>query len=130
MCLHQPLFVIGIGLYWGEGHKTLGNFALDNSDPAMAALWMKWVKKYLITRRVTVSVYIHNDVDAEVAKAFWSNRLQWNADIAVVRVDPVSSKRKRTSVLPYGTVRIRSSDATEMNIKMSRWLELASMLET
>src|SRR5262249_53135007 len=45
----DPLFVLGVALYWGEGTKSRRDprFALTNSDADLLSVWMRWCRRFL-----------------------------------------------------------------------------------
>lgn len=68
---NRELFLVGVGLYWGEGFKKDSQAGFANSDPAMIRLFIKWlieccdVKKSDLSMRVTINSsheYRLNDV--------------------------------------------------------------------
>ena len=45
--LKDPLFFLGLGLYWGEGNKNKSNeIGIVNSDPRILRVSITWFKKY------------------------------------------------------------------------------------
>lgn len=73
----DPLFLIGIALYWAEGSKRDTQFNFVNSDPDMIDFMFKWMLKYLGIQRdeIRVRLFIHKIPGYEDAISFWSKRL-------------------------------------------------------
>jgi len=121
----DPLFLLGVGLYWGEGDKSANKrLALSNSDVHLLRVWLRWCGRFLPGVRLNYWLCIHDNCDLEEARAFWRRELgveiTW-VSVAVSR----ASKRKRRS-LPHGTVKISlSRGSLEWYTKMLVWLELA-----
>lgn len=73
----DPMFLLGVALYWAEGSKRTSSFQFINSDPQMISFMFKWVQKYM---RVTKSqigcrLYIHRIPGYENSHDFWSQTL-------------------------------------------------------
>lgn len=126
----DPLFVLGLGLYWGEGGKTERHLNISNSDPGILIKWIEWHKKFAQGMEIIPTIYGHADVVFEDAKKYWSEKLGLSLEsFRWVSSQPISSKSKRPKrILPYGTVRLHTSrGSTEMFIKMMRWIDLMSI---
>ena len=125
----DPLFMLGVGLYWGEGGKTGSSFVMVNSDPALLTIWMDWHKKFAKGMLINPTIYCHEDVVFDESKRFWSEKLRLNeSEFHFVSCVPKSSKHKRPKrILPYGTLRLTTrTGSKEMFVKMMRWIELVS----
>lgn len=122
---NDPLFILGVGLYWGEGSKISEGLQISNSDPNFLRVWVSWHKKFVLNVEMRVSVLAQADVDKEVALKFWQDELSLPV-YKLYRSIPKSSlgkvpKRK----LEYGTVQIVSCKGSkEYYIKMMKWIEL------
>jgi hypothetical protein len=109
----EPLFVAGCMLYWGEGAKSRNQLGFSNSDPEMAAFFMRFLRTYfdVTNDMVRVSCYLfadHIERQAEIER-FWLETLNLSADRlgkSMVNVHSKYSKRLRKNVLPHGTVKI------------------------
>jgi transcriptional regulator with XRE-family HTH domain len=109
----EPLFVAGCMLYWGEGAKSRTQVGFSNSDPDMAALFISFLRTYFGVTDDMVRVSCHLFADhlqrqTEIER-FWLRTLDLPADRlgkSIVNVHSKYSKRLRTNVLPYGTVKI------------------------
>lgn len=109
----EPLFVAGCMLYWGEGAKTRNQVMFSNSDPEMAALFMRFLRTYfgVCNDIVRVNCYLfadHAERQREIER-FWLETLDLPPDRlgkSIVNVYSKHSKRLRKNVLPYGTCRI------------------------
>jgi hypothetical protein len=109
----EPLFVAGCMLYWGEGAKSRTQVGFSNSDPEMAALFMRFLRTYfdVTDDMVRVSCHLFADhIERQAAiERFWLETLDLPADRlgkSMVNVHSKYSKRLRTNVLPYGTAKI------------------------
>lgn len=71
----RDLLVAGIALYAGEGAKTDGQVIFVNSDPAMIALFCRWLRAFfeIDESRLRCCLYLHEGLDLDSAVAFWSS---------------------------------------------------------
>lgn len=124
---NDPLFMLGIGLYWGEGSKYGDAFELTNSDAGVLRVWLNWLNKFYSSCELRFTIFAHEDVIESEAIEFWANTLSITRDIKVYRAVPKSSKGTRKGKVPYGTFRIAiKSGAAEARYKMLEWFKLLS----
>ncbi len=71
---NDPVFILGIGLYWAEGSKRTSQFSFTNSDPSMMKFMINWLCKYFEVTIETMSIRIqsHEDFKLEKYELFWS----------------------------------------------------------
>jgi hypothetical protein len=125
----DPLFTLGVALYWGEGTKcsTAPRLALTNSDVDMLRVWLRWCCNFMPGVPLDYSLVIHDTADVAQARHFWKEALGVDVHVVTVAVS-VASKRKRNS-LPHGTLKVRvGRGSVEWFTKMLVWLELAQRL--
>ena len=70
----QAFLAAGAALYAGEGGKTDGSVCFPNSDPAMVAFFLRWLRTFFVIdeSRLRVWLYLHEGLDLEAATTFWS----------------------------------------------------------
>lgn len=70
----DPLFLIGVGLYWAEGSKRDNTFQFTNSDPEMISFMIRWCAKYLgiSARFVACHLYLHQPYAHEHCEEYWA----------------------------------------------------------
>ncbi len=70
----NPLFVMGVMLYWAEGDKTRERVALTNSDPTMIQFMMKWFREIckVPEAKFRIALSIMTIHDKKESEAFWS----------------------------------------------------------
>ena len=130
---HEGLFMLGVGLYWGEGGKTQRTFTVSNSDPRLIKAICTWCKVYFRNTQLRGKVSAHSDVDLNRAKRYWSRITGIDkTTITVALVAPKSSKQKRPrNLLPYGTFCISArKGSNELHTKVMHWINLASKEES
>jgi hypothetical protein len=70
----KELKISGIMLCWGEGTKEHGKVVLHNSDPAMIALFARFLREICGVHedRLRVTLHLYPDQDASALKRYWS----------------------------------------------------------
>lgn len=78
--IKDPLFHVGIALYWAEGAKrSTSSFGFSNSDTEMISLMLKWIEKFFDVpkEQIAATLYLHKPYAHENCEEFWSK----NTDI-------------------------------------------------
>ena len=72
--IKDPLFSLGIALYWAEGSKRTSGFTFTNSDPDMFVLMVNWIEQFLKIPRITLTarLYTHRPFENDNNEFFWS----------------------------------------------------------
>jgi hypothetical protein len=125
----DPLFVLGLGLYWGEGTKSMADqrLALTNSDVCLLRTWIRWCRTFMPGVPFDCSLVVHDTCDVEAAQAHWQREL--GVSVRVVTVAVSSASKRTRNCLPYGTLKVRvARGSREWATKMLVWLELAKDL--
>ncbi len=131
----RELWLIGIALYWAEGSKekeqNIGQgVTFSNSDPLMIKLFLKWLNEILkISKKdIVAEIYIHensiNNVSA--VKKYWSNITEIplsEFNYIYFKKNKISTKRKNIGKNYYGLLRIRVIHSTNLNRKITGWIE-------
>ena len=114
----DPLFLIGVSLYWAEGYKKGAQGSrwksvdFANSDPVMVKLMMKFFLKFC---NVDISVFkaqviAHENLNILKSIEYWSNITKIPANKFIKTTASNKAKRKKNShsgVLTNGTIHIR-----------------------
>jgi hypothetical protein len=122
----DPLFILGVGLYWGEGTKSQIEkcLALTNSDASLLRLWLRWCRRFMPDVPLGYSLVIHDTCDLRAACRFWKRQL--GIEVKVVTVAVSSASTRKRNCLPHGTLKVRAGRGSlEWFTKMLVWLELA-----
>ena len=108
----DPLHRAGCMLYWAEGSKDRNKVVFTNSDAAMVAMFLRFLRESLAVpdSRMTLSVNVHlgNGLSLLDVEAWWLDQLQLPAAClrkAAVNRTSSSSLRRRPPLL-YGTARL------------------------
>ncbi len=122
----DPLFLLGVGLYWGEGHKCSRppRLRLSNSDMRLLRVWLAWCQRFLPGVPLKYEINLHPDCDAAAARRFWEEHLNIKVTSTWAAISAASRRRRKT--LPHGTLNIQvCRGSLEWYTKMMVWLELA-----
>ena len=131
----RDLWLLGIGLYLGEGNKSYESIGFSNSDPKTIKILVLWFKKNCNLKNENFNPYIHTYPDNNIEKTvnYWSKitgipKKQFGKTFIDKRTNKSIIKRK---TLPNGTIdlRIRSYGEKEFGRRLHRrimgWIESA-----
>jgi hypothetical protein len=129
----RDLWLLGIGLYLGEGSKLYETVRLINSDPEIIKLAMRWFREIcgLKNENFVPSIHSYPDNNIEETINYWSKitgvpKKQFGKTQIDRRINK-SGKKKRK--LPYGTLhlQIKSCGKQEFGRTLHRrimgWME-------
>ncbi len=73
----DPLFQLGIGLYWAEGAKSSGGTMFTNSDEKMVVVMLQWFEKFTLYSRqdLRYRLYVHRPYAHENCEQWWAEKL-------------------------------------------------------
>jgi hypothetical protein len=98
-----------LGLYWGEGSKSLGRnkqVCIVNSDPGIIKLSAKIFRRLDPNAKIEAIIRYYPDNDAEACQKCWVGIVNPSKVRMIERVDLRPTKRK----LEFGTCTIRFSN--------------------
>ena len=125
----EPLFLFGLGLYWGEGDKKSGNMvAVTNSDPNILRVVANFYRKYLNLdeSKLGIKLFTYKDINMDSAIKFWSELLGVPRK-QFIKVQTLESRARLTKTkLKYGICTLYCSN-TEFHIKIMEWIRLLSL---
>jgi len=124
----RDLWLLGLGLYMGEGSKSYETIRIINSDSDVIKLAIKWFKEIcgVTNRNITVAVHLYPDNNVNICLRFWSrvthlplSRFR-KTQIDTRKNKSITKKRK----LPYGTAHITivSKNDPEKGVRLYRRL--------
>jgi hypothetical protein len=128
--LHEPLFVAGTTLYWGEGDKTKRTLALTNSDPAALRLFIAWTFRFHGHHghavQFVLSLHLHAEDDDDEARRWWAATLGLAApDFTRTFVKPAGTGH-RSNRLKHGVCRVRMRRSTDAYLRTMTWIAMLS----
>lgn len=135
MITKRDLWLLGIGLYCGEGSKSNEQIRFSNSDPEMIKIAIMWFKKNCRLKNENLNPFVHIYPDNDIEKTinYWSKitgipKNQFGKTYIDKRANKSEAKR---DTLPYGTLhlRIKSCGEKEFGRRLHRrimgWIESA-----
>ena len=125
--LHDPVFVGGVVLYWGEGAKTRNYLDLTNSDPAALRAFVRWVRTYFdADAEFVLSMHLHEGNDERAAREYWAK----STGLEPVRftktyIKPAGTGHRKNH-LKYGVCRVRTLRAGDHWNRIMVWIEVVA----
>lgn len=122
----EQIFLIGLGLYWGEGSKTSrGSASFFNSDPRSIQIMMRFYKEIgeVPDLKFRGHIFLHPHLDSSKAEEYWSKI----SGIPLSQFNKTTMQHNRASKgkkdsLPLGTFAITVHD-TNLYLRIMGWLE-------
>ncbi len=124
--VHNPLFVAGITMYWGEGDSKIKNpLRLSNTDPRMIRLYVHFLRSVLGVQkqRIRLALILYPDLDDVECKKFWSETAGLSA-LCFVKTQYIRGYHP-TKRLKYGVCVVVVS-SRQLKEKVSVWIDLLS----
>jgi len=106
----RDLWMLGLGLYIGEGAKTTEMLRISNSDPAVIKVSIRWLKEIcnLTDDNLSLRLHLYPDNNLDTSMKYWQNITNLPAsNFRKTHIDRrVNKIKSRRGKLPYGTVHI------------------------
>lgn len=106
----RDLWLLGIGLYIGEGTKTHDIVRVINSDPKVIKLAIRWFQEVcdLQKENITVRLFLYPDSDIRECTEFWRKAtgiplMNFRKSQIDRRVNKSAANKRK---LPYGTAHV------------------------
>jgi len=130
----RDLWLLGIGLYWGEGDKFSNErVGIMNSDPKIIKTAIEWFRKIcgVTTKNFVLTIHTYPDNNIVETIEYWSKITGIpKKQFGKTQIDKRTNKsRKKKGKLPYGTVKlvIKSNGKKEFGAFLHRrimgWIE-------
>lgn len=106
----RDIFMLGIGLYLGEGSKSQEEIRIVNADPTIIKLAIIWLKEFAKVELRHLRIAIHGYPDHNVSELvdYWSKTLNIPKDQFIkTTIDTRENKSNyKKRKLPYGTAHV------------------------
>lgn len=129
----RDLFMLGLGLYIGEGGKSHDITKMVNANPEMIKLSIRWFREIcgVGLDNFKIRLHLYPDNDLNECLNFWSKQTgipksQFHPSVVDKRINKKMAKRGK---LPHGTAHllIVKKDNKELGVKLHRlilaWIE-------
>jgi hypothetical protein len=127
--INDPLFLIGLGIYWGEGDKTdNGRVAVINTDPELLRTMVGFYRQCLgiLDSSLRIGLFIYEDINKDATILFWSEKLKISRS-QFIKLQVLKSRSRLTkNKSKYGICSLYFSN-TEFNVKIHEWIRLLSI---
>jgi len=128
----RDLFMLGLGVYIGEGSKTQDLIRIVNADYRVINLFTRWLCTLGFSKEnFTIRLHLYPDSNIKEAELFWVSKTGLaRSQFQKVCIDTrVGKDRKRSGKYAYGTahVTVRSNGVKPLGVAFSRligaWME-------
>lgn len=122
----RDIFMLGLGIYIGEGTKTNNIVRIINSDPKIVKFSILWFKNIydLQISNFAIRIHLYPDNDVEESIDFWSKNTGIpKSNFYKTYIDQrINKKISKRGKLPYGTVQliIKSSGEKKTGVFLAR----------
>ncbi len=130
----RDLWMLGIGLYLGEGSKIYENIRVINSDPDIIILTIRWFQDIcnLKKKNFKPSVHIYPDNNEKDTINYWSKITGIpKKQFCKTQIDQRNNKsKKKKRKLPYGTLHLQVKSCGEekfgknLHRRIMGWIEV------
>lgn len=122
---NRDLFMLGLGLYIGEGTKSHGITRVINANPKVIRLAIKWFEKSLGLNKENFSLTLHlyPDNSKKECLKFWSEYTNIPvSQFGKIQIDKRKKKESKRGKLPHGTAHltVRGNGKKEFGVFLSR----------
>lgn len=131
----RDLFMLGMGLYIGEGAKLYESVRIINSDPRVIQLAIKWFREIcgLDIKNFSLAIHMYPDTPQKKTLEFWTKLTGVPlSQFGKTQIDKrLNKSNKKQRKLPYGTAHITikscglSKHGVFLHRKIIGWIEAA-----
>lgn len=128
----RDIWLLGLGLYLGEGSKSHEIIRIINSNPEIINLAIKWFKKIcgLSQQNITIALHLYPDSDIKKCVRFWKRVTGLKqTNFRKTQIDNRTNKSYiKLGKLPFGTAHItivsngNPNNGTKLYRKISGWM--------
>ena len=124
----RDLYMLGLGIYMGEGTKTHNIIRVANADPNIIKCVVAWFLKLGVRRsQFSARIYLYPDSDTARSLQFWSRTTSIpESQFQKTYIDSRTNKKaKKYGKLPYGTLHlgVRSDGRKEYGVLFFRKIQ-------
>lgn len=120
----DPLFCLGLGLYLGEGDKTL-SVGMTNLDLNILRIFVLWCKKYLGGKSFTAYLQTFKTKNYHQLCKEIDEKLMVRCKWGEKPIRPLGKYSSRMYKRSYGTVRVVATGLKMASLVVNTWMESA-----
>jgi hypothetical protein len=127
--INNPLFLVGLGIYWGEGDKTdNGRVAVINTDPKLIKIMIDFYRQCLgiLDSSLRIGLFIYEDINEEEVAIFWSDILKVPRR-QFIKTQLLKSRSTLTKNKSKHGICSLYFSSTEFSVKIHEWIRLLSI---
>jgi hypothetical protein len=132
--VHDPAFMLGLGLYWGEGAKAIPcRVGISNMDAAVLRTFMAWARRYFGGEFERFGAQVHHphgDEHDTVVLAYWSKELSLPLDqfLPCLKVEKRSGKNYGHPGYGVAHIRLRGHGVWRIRQKIDKAMKVAAVM--
>lgn len=125
----RDLWLLGLGIYIGEGTKSFDNVRLANADPMVIKVAIRWFKEVigLSNKNISIRLHLYPDTKEQVCVKYWQNITKLpKQSFYKSHIDNREGKSKvKRNKLPFGTAHIiiRANGNKDYGVRLSRLIK-------
>lgn len=122
----RDLWLLGLGVYIGEGTKSFDSIRLANADPMVIKLAIKWFKEVIgiSNENISIRLHLYPDNNEQTCIKYWRNITKLPlVSFYKVHIDRRENKAKiKRKKLPFGTahITIKANGNKDYGVRLSR----------
>ena len=125
----RELFILGVGLYWGEGFKKDNLVGFANSDPAMIRLFLRWL--FVCCRVPKTSIKVRLGLNEHYKEKVLEIQRYWSHELGLLESQfqkPYFQKVQWKKIYEHpeeyrGVLRVRVAKSTDLLREIHGWIE-------
>ena len=124
----RDLWMLGLGIWLGEGSKTQEQIRVVNSDPAIVKLFIRWLREIcqLEDENITVAMHLYPDSNEADSQQYWQMTTQLPASqFRKTQIDKrLNKSTAKLGKSPHGTLHVTvvSNGDTTRGVQLYRRL--------
>lgn len=122
----NPLFAVGLSIYWGEGEKTANNrVGVINTDPDMLQVIVGFYRRVLKVpeSKLRAALFLYDDINEAIALSYWSKKINLSKGQFIKTQNLKSRSVLTRRRVINGICNVYFCD-TKLNIKIREWIRL------
>ena len=122
----DPLFQLGVGLYWAEGAKSSGGVMFTNSDIDMVEVMLQWFEKFTpyLRHKLRYRLYIHKPYAHENCEQQWATHLSVSLSTFTPTSYKPTSKGIKIRANYIGCMRVEVPKSSKLLFALKLWTNL------
>lgn len=124
----RDIFILGVGLYWGEGFKKDNRLGFANLDPTMIKFFLEWLRINGVPKediRVRVGLNISHKKRIKLIEQYWSREV--NIPLSQFQTPFFQKFKWKKEFVDheayFGVLRVRAINQGPFFIKIKKWVE-------